>query len=185
MGKLSTFQFLTLNGFFKGPDEDTSWHRHGGEESEFASQGAQSGSILLFGRRTYEMMAGWWPTEQAKEAMPEVAEGMNASQKIVASRTLTKATWQNTRILPDLVPGIKKLKRESPGDITILGSGSILTQLVNENLVDVFQFMIDPVALGQGSSIMQGLTNKLDLQLTHHRVFRSGVVLLTYEPLKN
>ena len=185
MGRLSTFQFLTLNGFYKGPDEDTSWHRHGGEESDFASEGAQSGSILLFGRTTYDMMASWWPTAQAKEAMPGVAKGMNESQKIVVSRSLKKASWQNTRIVNDLLPGIRQLKQESTNDITLLGSGTILTQLASAGLIDVYQFMIDPVALGQGTTILQGLEHQLDLQLTSHRVFNSGVVLLTYEPLKN
>lgn len=185
MGMLSSFQFLTLNGYFKGPGNDISWHQHGDEESDFAAEGAQSGSILLFGRITYEMMASFWPTPEARQTMPEVAEGMNKSEKIVFSRTLQKAEWNNTRIIRDNIEAeVKKLKKESGKDLTILGSGSILTQLAAAGLVDVYQVMIDPVALGDGTPYLSGLPHKLDLQLTETRAFKSGVVLLSYQPMK-
>jgi dihydrofolate reductase len=185
MGKLTSFQFLTLNGFYKGDNNDISWHRHGGEESDFAAAGAQSDSILLFGRTTYEMMASFWPTPQAEQTIPEVAKGMNQSEKIVFSRTLQKADWNNTRVISDNIAAeVKKLKKESPKDMTILGSGSILTELTAAGLVDEFQFMIDPVALGSGAAVLSGLSQKLDLELISHRVFSSGVVLLSYRPLK-
>ena len=150
MGKLSVFNFMSLNGYFKGPNEDTSWHQHGNqEEGEFAAEGAQSDSIILFGRKTYEMMASFWPTPEAVKNMPAIAEGMNKSEKIVFSRTLKKANWNNTRIIRNnIVEEIKKLKATSKKDMTILGSGSILTQLAEAGLMDSFQFMVDPIALG-------------------------------------
>jgi dihydrofolate reductase len=135
MGKLSVFNFMTLNGYFKGPNEDTSWHHHGNpEEGDFAADGAQSDSIILFGRKTYEMMADFWPTDAALNSMPEIAEGMNRSEKIVFSRTLRIAEWNNTRIVKNnIVEEIKKLKATSKKDMTILGSGSILTQLARQD----------------------------------------------------
>lgn len=185
MGKLTSFQFLTLNGFYKGSDNDISWHRHGAEESSYAEEGAQSGSILLFGRITYEMMAGFWPTPAALETMSGVAEGMNRSEKIVFSRTLTHASWNNTRIVRgDIATEVKKLKTNARNNMTILGSGSILLQLTAAGLVDEFQFMIDPVALGSGTPVLTGLPQQLDLELISHRVFSSGVVLLSYQPMK-
>jgi dihydrofolate reductase len=112
MGKLSVFNFITLNGFYKGPNNDISWHRHGAEENEFASEGLKSGSILLFGRVTYEMMAGYWPTPLAAQNDPSTAEGMNNSEKIVFSRTLKNAKWNNTRIISvNLIEEVKKLKK--------------------------------------------------------------------------
>ncbi len=186
MGKLSSFQFLTLNGYYKGANNDTSWHQHGGEESDYANEGLQSNSILLFGRTTYEMMAGFWPTPQALESMPEMARGMNASEKIVVSSSLQKASWNNSRIIKgNLEAAITQLKKESKKDITILGSGSIVRQLASAGLIDEYQVMIDPVALGQGTSLFEGISDQLDLQLIHHRVFNSGVVLLSYQPRKN
>lgn len=184
MRKVSMHNFLTLNGFYKGKDGDISWHRHGGEEEEYSKEAMQSQSTLLFGRITYEMMASFWPTEQAIATMPEVAAGMNNTQKIVVSRTLEKANWENTTVLKgDLIEEIKRLKQQSGNDITILGSGSIVTQLADAGLIDNYQFMIDPVAIGQGVPAFNGLKDKLDLKLTDSRIFKSGVVLLTYEPL--
>ena len=186
MGKLSVFNFMTLNGYFKGPNDDTSWHQHGNEEEgEFAAEGAQSDSILLFGRKTYDMMASFWPTPMAAKNMPEVADGMNKSEKIVFSKTLKNATWNNTRIIKNnIVEETKKLKSSSPKNMTILGSGSILTQLAEAGLVDTYMFMLDPLALGDGTPIFKGIGLKLELKLTETRSFKSGRLLLTYQPIK-
>jgi dihydrofolate reductase len=185
MGKLSAFNFVTLNGFFKGPDGDISWHRHGAEENEYAAESLKSGNTLLFGRVTYEMMAGYWPTPLAIKNDPVVAAGMNDAEKIVFSRTLKKADWQNTRLIrEDAVKAMKKMKRMSGKDMTILGSGSILVQFAEQGLIDEFEIMVDPVVLGSGTPIMKGVTHKLDLELTGSRIFKSGVILLSYRPVE-
>jgi dihydrofolate reductase len=182
MRKLSVFNFITLNGFYKGPNEDISWHQHGGEEAAFAAEGANSRSTLVFGRVTYEMMAGYWPTPMAMESMPEVAKGMNASEKIVFSNTLKSASWSNTKIVGgNIIDEMTKIKKQSGPDLTILGSGTIVSQFAEHGLIDDYQFMIDPVALGKGASVFTGLTRKLDLKLKETRSFKSGVVLLWYQ----
>ncbi|MBN8853786.1 MAG: dihydrofolate reductase [Sphingobacteriales bacterium 50-39] len=184
MRKLVVFNFLTLNGYFEGPGGDTSWHRHGEEEGKFASESMGQGGILLFGRTTYELMVSYWPTPMAMQQAPEVAKGMNKAEKIVFSRTLKTADWENTRIINgDLAKEVRRLK-ETPGkDMCLLGSGSILTQLADAGLIDEYQFMIDPVALGSGTPAFKGLKKKLDLRLVSTRKFSSGVVLLNYQPL--
>lgn len=185
MGKLGVFNFVTLNGYFKGPKGDISWHKHGAEESEYAAEGSSSGSTLLFGRVTYEMMASYWPTPDAMKNMPDVAPGMNNSDKIVFSRTLKKAGWNNTRLVKDnMVEEIKKLKKAGK-DMTLLGSGSIITQLAEHGLIDEYQIMVDPVALGDGTPMFKGLKHPLDVKLTNTKTFKSGVVLLCYESTKN
>lgn len=100
------------------------------EWNELAASNAGGDGALLFGRVTYEMMAGFWPTPAATEMMPEVASGMNRMPKFVFSRTLPKASWQNTTLLKgDLLAEVRKLK-EMPGPgIAILGSGTIVSQL--------------------------------------------------------
>lgn len=181
MGKLIAYNFTTLNGYYKGPDEDISWHRHGQEESEFVSDNLEAKAALLFGRVTYEMMASWWPTPMAIESMPEVARGMKEAEKIVFSTTLDSVEWENTTLLKgDLIGEVTRLKSDPDRVMTILGSGSIIAQLSEARLIDEYQFMIDPVALGAGAPSFQGLTRKLDLKLLNSRVFKSGVVLLTY-----
>lgn len=182
MAKLSVFNFVTLNGYFEGPNRDISWHRHGAEENAFSEEGANSGSTLLFGRVTYQMMAGFWPTPDAASAFPAVARGMNSAEKIVFSRTLKKADWNNTRIVAgNIVEEVRKLKNQGK-EMTVLGSGSIVTQFAEQNLIDEYMIMVDPVALGAGTPMFKGLTQKLDLKLTGTRAFTSGVVLLTYQP---
>ncbi|MBC7875066.1 MAG: dihydrofolate reductase [Ferruginibacter sp.] len=184
MGKLVVYNFVSLNGCFKGPNEDISWAKSGSnEEKEFAAGNLQSGNILLFGRVTYEMMAGYWPTAAALKNDPIVAEGMNTAEKIVFSRTLKKAEWNHTRIVRDkMEEEIKKLKQVAGKDMTLLGSGSIVTQLTEMGLVDEYQVMVHPVAIGGGTPLLKDIHQKLDLVLINTKTFKSGVVLLSYSP---
>jgi dihydrofolate reductase len=146
MGKLSCFMSITLNGYFEASPGDISWHKHGVEEAEFSAKSLQTGNTLLFGRTTYEQMASFWPTSEAIEHFPVVAEGMNKAKKIVFSKTLRQVKWHNTTLIHhDMVEHVKTLKQE-PQDMTLLGSGSMLTQLAEHGLIDEYQIMLDPVA---------------------------------------
>lgn len=183
MAKLNSFTFISINGFYKGIDEDISWHKHGGEEAEYSEASLKSNNTLLFGRVTYEMMAQFWPTQMAYDSFPEVAKGMNSSNKIVVSKTLKSADWNNTSIISGhMVEKIAELKQTSTNDITLLGSGNILTQLADANLVDEYQIMIDPVFLNGGIPILNKLQHKLNLKLTKNQTFNSGSLLLVYKP---
>ncbi|HEY4198859.1 MAG TPA: dihydrofolate reductase family protein [Mucilaginibacter sp.] len=184
MSKLVVFNFTTLNGFFQGPNGDISWHRHGGEEREYGVEGLKSGSTLLFGRVTYQHMASFWPTPEALKNAPAMAAGMNKADKIVFSRTLKKADWNNTRLVKDnMLEEIRKLKQTPGKGLTVLGSGSIITQLADAGLIDEYQLMVDPVMLGEGTPILKGLHHQLDLKLIMTKTFKSGVILLCYQPL--
>jgi dihydrofolate reductase len=183
MRKLVVFNFVTLNGYFQGPDRDISWHSHDAEEGEYAGQMLNSGDTLLFGRVTYELMAGYWPTPQALKNDPIVAEGMNNADKIVFSRTLKKVEWRNTRLLKDNIANeIKKMKQMPGKNLTLLGSGSIVTQFAQHGLIDEYQIMVDPVVLGEGTPIFKGIKERLNLKLTTTRTLRNGSVLLYYQP---
>jgi dihydrofolate reductase len=183
MRKVTVFNFITLNGYFKGPDGDISWHKHGAEENEYAAEMLKSGNTLLFGRVTYEMMASYWPTPIAIKNDPMVAAGMNNADKIVFSKTLKKVEWSNTRIVKDNIgEEIEKMKKMPGKDMTLLGSGTILTQFAEQSLIDEYQIMVDPIVIGDGTPIFKGIRNKLDLKLTSTRTFKSGVVLLCYQP---
>jgi dihydrofolate reductase len=185
MSKVTVFNFVTLNGYFEGPKGDTSWHVHGAEESEYAVEMLRSGDTLLFGRVTYEFMAGYWPTLDAIKNDPIVAEGMNKADKIVFSRTLKKVEWSNTRLVKDNIEEeIGKMKQMPGKNMTLLGSGSIVTQLAQQGLIDEYQIMVDPVVLGDGTPIFKGIKHRLNLKLTRTRTFRTGVVLLCYQPVE-
>jgi len=185
MAKLSVFNFITLNGYFAAPDGDTSWHRHGEEEAQYSKDSLASNNILIFGRVTYEHMVAFWPNDRAKQTMPDVAAGMNQAEKIVFSKTLESSDWENTRIVSSGIEAeIRRLKSGSK-DMTILGSGSIVTQLSDAGLVDEYEIMIDPVALGAGKPMFQGMKRTLNLALVSTRAFKSGVVLHSYRLAKH
>ena len=184
MRTIRVFNFVSLNGYFEGPHADISWHPHDAEGDELSMDGLKSGSTLLFGRITYELMIRFWPTPEALQTMPVVAAGMNKADKIVFSRTLKSADWSNTRVMKDnIVEEMRKIKQTPGNDMTILGSGSITTQFAEAGLIDEYQFMIDPVALGAGTPIFKGLKQPLNLKLRDSRIFKNGSILATYQPV--
>ena len=130
------------------------------------------------------LMASYWPTPFAISKLPIVAQGMNNALKVVFSRTLDKASWNNTKLVKsDMAEEIRKMKKEPGKDMAILGSGSIVSQLAQEGLIDEYQIMLNPVVLGNGKTMFDGIKKKLTLKLTKTRTFGNGNVLLWYEPV--
>jgi dihydrofolate reductase len=186
MPKLIAFENVTLDGYFTGKNDDLSWSHNqerDPEWEEFVASNAQGGGRLLLGRKTYDMMASYWPTPQAKKSSPEVAEGMNSLPKVVFSRTMKDADWSNTTVKKgDLVDEVRKMKKEPGKDIAILGSGSIVSQLAKEGLIDEYQIVVHPIVLGEGRTAFDGVDKKQNLKHTKTRAFKNGNVLMCYEP---
>lgn len=186
MRKLIVFNHVTLDGYFVSHDGDFNWARNTIDDPEYAafeSENAKGDAELIFGRVTYDLMAKYWPTPLAAQHAPTVAEGLNRMKKIVFSRTLDHASWANTRVISgDLISAIRRLKNEPGPDMLIMGSGSIIAQLAPEGLIDEYQMMVDPVALGSGRSMFEGIPQKLALRQTKSRSFKSGKTFLCYEP---
>jgi dihydrofolate reductase len=180
MRKLRVFESISVDGYFTDANGDMSWAHTGRDDPEFnewVGGNASSGGDLLLGRKTYQMMEAFWPTQIAAQQMPVVAEGMNAMRKYVVSKTV-QPTWNNTHLLRgELVESVSDLKESGGPDITILGSGSIAAQLGEAGLVDEYQFVIVPVALGGGRT---AFANTRNLQLLNQRAFRCGNVVITY-----
>jgi dihydrofolate reductase len=178
--KLSVFESISVDGYFADANNGMDWAHFGRDDPEFAGwvgERANSGDELLFGRNTYEMMAAFWPTSAATAHMPDVAKGMNAARKYVASRTV-QPTWNNThRLQGELVASVRKLKETAGPDITILGSGSVSAQLGLAGLVDEYLFVIIPIVLGEGRTVFK---SSRPLRLVSHRIFHCGNVALGY-----
>jgi dihydrofolate reductase len=182
MRKIIFFMLTSLDGYFEGPDRDINWHNVDDEFNEFAVQQTGEFGALLFGRVTYELMASYWPTELAKRDDPIIAGLMNNLPKIVFSKTLEKVEWENTRLVKDnFVEAISNLKQEMGKDIAIFGSSDLAVTLIKHGLVDEFRIMVNPVILGDGKPLFQGINEKLELKLIKTRTFKSGNVLLYYE----
>jgi dihydrofolate reductase len=182
MRKLKVFNGVSIDGYIADPSGDMTWaHNADPEWDEFATSQATGGSTLVFGRTTYDLMVKFWPTPEAAAQAPEIARVMNESPKIVFSRTMTRATWNNTRVVSgDIVGEVRKLKAESDRDMVIMGSGQIIAQLAG--LVDSFMIFVNPIALGGGKGMFTGIPNRLPLKLESSRAFKNGNVVLSYTP---
>ena len=186
MRKLAVFNHVSLDGYFVDANGDMSWAKTDPQDPEwsaFVAENASGSGALVFGRITYEMMARFWPTPMAIEMMPAVAAGMNRMPKFVFSRTLHEATWSNTTLVKgDLVTAVRALKLESGPDMVILGSGSIVAQLAPAGLIDEYQVVVNPIVLGRGRTMFDGVAEQLPVTLTGTRAFGNGNVLLYYQP---
>ena len=184
MRRLMVFNNITLDGYFTDSNNDMSWaHQNADEEwNKFTAENASGGGVLLFGRKTYDLMASFWPTKLAYDMMPTVAEGMNNLPKVVFSRTMDQATWNNTKLVKDnLIAEVRQMKSEPGDNMVIMGSGTIVSQLTQEKLIDEYQFIVHPLVLGSGRTLFEGVKDRLPLQRTGSRTFNNGNVLLTYE----
>jgi dihydrofolate reductase len=180
------FNQITLDGYFTGANGDLSWaytQEPDPEWQAFVAENASGESLILLGRITYELMASYWPTPQASENDPIVAQNINRLPKVVFSRTLDNPSWNNTRVVRDDIEAeVRRLKAGPGPDMVILGSGSIVSQLAGAGLIDEYQIVVKPVVLGAGKTLFEGVKDKLDLTLTKSRIFGNGNALLCYEP---
>jgi dihydrofolate reductase len=182
MRKIILFNMVTLDGFFEGPNREIDWHHVDEEFNGFAIDQLNSADGLLFGRVTYEMMASYWPTSAATTNDPIVAGKMNALSKFVFSRTLKKAEWNNTKLVKEnIAEEISKLKQQPGKDLLLFGSADLASTLTQLGLIDEYRIMINPVVLGSGKPLFQGIKDKVNLKLLKTRTFRSGNVLLYYQ----
>jgi dihydrofolate reductase len=189
MRKLMAFTIVSVDGYFAGPHGEIDWFKgeQDDEEQAFSAEIGKTPVTLLFGRTTYEMMKGFWPTPQAIKSDPVMAGVMNRSPKIVFSKTMKPEkdgpVWKNIRVIPELTTeAVLSLKKDGDGGMTILGSGTIVQQLSNFGLIDEYQLMVVPVILGTGKYLFQDV-KRTNMTLAGTRVFKkSGRVLLTYHP---
>jgi dihydrofolate reductase len=186
MRRLVVFNAVTVDGYIADSVGDMSWAHKAREDAEwreFMDSNATGGGMLLFGRVTYELMKNFWPTAQAAEMFPVVAERMNNLPKVAFSRTMDEATWTNTTLVKgDMVAAVRRMKDEEGGGMAILGSASIVAQLAEAGVIDEYQMAVSPVALGAGKTMFEGMKRKLALRLTKTRTFGNGVVFVCYEP---
>jgi dihydrofolate reductase len=174
---------VTLDGFFAGPDGDISWHQVDEEFNAFAIDQLQTAGGLLFGRVTYQMMAGYWPTPAALRDDPIVAEKMNSIPKIVFSRTLDQADWPHTQLVKtDAAEEVARLRQQPGKDLFVFGSADLASNLIHAGFIDEYRLMVNPVILGGGMPLFKDIKDRINLRLTNTKVFPNGNVLLYYQP---
>jgi len=188
MRKIFLFMMTSLDGYFERPEHDLSWHHVDEEFNDFAQAQMKEADTILFGRRTYQLMESFWPSKEGLEGDPEVAHLMNETPKIVVSRSLKEVKetklWKHIRLINENVKDeITRLKKEKGGDIILLASSNLCVSLLEWGMLDEIRVMINPVIIGKGTPLFEGLNDKISFKLTKSRNFANGNVLLTYLPI--
>lgn len=179
MGSITAFLMVTADGCYEGVDGAFDfWTVDEGFE-RFSDGQLDEFDTLVFGRRTFEGMAEFWPTRDAIEASPETARRMNTKPKLVVSRTLTSVKWSPTDIV-DTVDELAR-RRDPDGAMLVLGSPHLVGSLLEVGLVDELRLMVNPVAVG-GASLADAFSGRVDLDLVNVEQFESGNVLLRHQP---
>ena len=194
MRKVIVNEWMSLDGVVQAPgalDEDTSGgFEHGGWHMPYFDDISQKAVLegiteaggFLLGRRTYEILAGYWPT--APEEEQAVAEPLNTMPKYVASTTLAEPLgWQNSTLLRgEVAAAVAALKQEDGADLHVIGSTELVKTLTEHDVVDEFRVMIDPVVLGGGKRIFRDDGALRPLRLVDSQVTTTGAILATYAP---
>lgn len=179
MGRLIEWNLISLDGYFEGGAKwDLEWHNHvwDKELEKVSLDQLRSAGMLLFGRTTYEGLATYW-----KDATGEVAGLMNSLPKVVVSRTLKEAAWNNTRVLRGgSADEVTKLKNETEKDILVFGSGALAATLTKAGLFDELRIAIAPTILGRGATLFGRDLPRQQLKLLETRTLSSGLVILRY-----
>jgi len=194
MRKLVVIEFMSLDGVVQAPgdpQEDTEGgFVHGGWQRPYfddvfvreAAGGMAATDAQLFGRKTYDKMASFWPTAGDDDPF---ARHLNSVDKYVASRSMTQATWQNTTVLNgDVAAQVSELKAQEGGTISVLGSVALAQTLMHHDLVDEYALAIHPVVLGSGKKLFRSSAQLRRLQLLDVTPTTTGVLLTTYRPTR-
>ncbi len=182
MRKLIMWNVVTLDGCFEGEKPwDLSFHQlvWGPELEALSIAQLEEASMLVFGENTYKGMADFWSNAEATE--PKVAPLMNNIAKIVCSRTIEKAEWNNTTVVHDAITEIKQLKEDLGGPMYIFGSGILSESLMNAGLLDEIRLCVAPTVLGKGRHLFTDKNERRNLKLLESKPLQNGGVILRYE----
>jgi dihydrofolate reductase len=175
MGKLIASAQATLDGVV---DPVAEWVQPGGDHGEYSFERQARSAGMVLGRKTYEGLAGFWPSQTGKWA-----DMVNATTKYVGSRSLSGGLdWNATLLDGDLEDAIPNLKDEVDGELFMHGSGEFAYALAERGLIDEFEVYLNPIVWGEGNVHVLGDRGTVRMELEDIKRFDSGVVLLTYLP---
>jgi dihydrofolate reductase len=195
MRRIVMFNRVSADGYFAAADGNLDWVVQDGEVDREAASSIPGFDAMLFGRVTYGMFESFWPhaLEDANTApnphrpghpskeLRAMAVWINDAQKIVFSKSKKKVSWKNSRLLPAIDGDEIRALKEGPGkDILIFGSASVVSELTRLGLIDEYQFVVSPLLLGSGRSLVRDVAKGAKLQLLDAKAFPSGNVKLRY-----
>lgn len=185
MRKLVLFAHISLDGFAGDKNGGLGFLSYNEELQQFAEELVKTVGTPVYGKNTYELMAGYWPTvlknpDADKHSLAH-AQWVHDVPKIVFSTTLPSADWNNTTLIKEnLVEEVNKLKQQSGKDLVIFGSPGLAKSLMNLGLIDEYKLTLHPIVLGEGNSLFDGNTHLSKLKLLESKTLGSGVVTLHY-----
>lgn len=187
MKKLKLQVQISIDGFVStGPNDEQHWVTWAWEEIRPHVLGLfDTTDTILIGRKLAVDYIPYWQDVNTKpdDPMHEVAQRIVRAKKVVFTKTLDKSEWDNTDLAKgNLADEVRKLKGQSGKDIIVYGGSSFVSALIREGLIDEFHLFVNPVALGHGGAIFDGLKEYKNLELKNSVVYNSGIVLLHYEP---
>lgn len=176
---------VSLDGFGAKKNGDMEWIHTDKLITHDVTKDLTANDNALYGRKTYQLMKGYWPTvpDNPKSTKEELhhAKWLNNIHKVVVSKTLQKAEWDNSTIIKlNIADEINKLKKKSETDIWLFGSPTLSQFHSKLGLIDEYRLWINPVVLGNGIPIFKDIKNYIDLKLTDTKIFKSGVIKLQY-----
>ncbi|MGN6542313.1 MAG: dihydrofolate reductase family protein [Ginsengibacter sp.] len=187
MRKIISFMHISLDGFVAGPNGEMDWIKVDEEIFDYIGKRISEGDTALYGRVTYQMMEGYWPTagEQPGASKHDIehSKWYKNVQKVVLSKTMKDATLPNTKIISDNIAGrMNEIKQSASGneEILLFGSPTATHSLMQLNLIDGYWLFVNPIILGRGIPLFAGIKDKINLQLLATRQFASGVTELNY-----
>jgi dihydrofolate reductase len=185
MRKIVVFMHTSLDGFVAGPNGEMDWINVGEEIFDYAGGRTNESDTALYGRVTYQMMEAYWPTAAdqpgATKHDKEHSAWYNKVLKVVLSKTMKGTDLPNTKIISkNLSNEIRSLKQQNGKNILIFGSPTAVHSLMKENFIDEYWLFINPVLLGEGIPLFNGIDERKKLKLIENKVFSSGVVCLHY-----
>lgn len=186
MSKIISFMHISLDGFVAGPNGEMNWIKVDEELFDHIGKRISETNAALYGRVTYEMMEGYWPTAgdepNASKHDIEHSRWYNKAHKIVMSKTMKGAELPNTTIISDNLPErINEIKQKADKEILLFGSTTATHTLIQEGLIDGYWLFVNPVILGQGIPLFTGIKEKIKLKLLPTtQQFASGVTELNY-----
>jgi dihydrofolate reductase len=181
---------MSLDGFVAGPNGELDWIAYDEDLEKHAEGVVSTVGSPLYGRVTYQMMEGYWPTVLTNPSATahELAHArwLEDVEKIVFSRRLEKVEWHDTRLIKDnIAEEVAKLKQQPGKDLVIFGSPSLAHNFMQLNLIDGYQLTVTPVLLGQGIPLFKNIKDQTKLTLLEAKTFNSGAMALHYETKRN
>ncbi len=185
MRKIISFMHLSLDGFVAGPNGEMNWIKVDEEIFDHVGKRIAETDAALYGRKTYEMMEGYWPTAgdapDASKHDRDHSAWYKKAHKIVLSKTMKDVDPPNTTIISDsLADRINEIKKQPGSEIALFGSPTATHALMQQGLIDGYWLFVNPIILGQGIPLFTNIKEQTKLKLVTTRSFASGVTELSY-----